>query len=89
MSNGNYCACGNDISDMDMVPSTQCNVPCTGNSAVQCGGTTAFDVYRSSTVGVDWKRDEGAEEVRAWHGERASGSLGTRRKRNSRMKGIY
>ncbi|WVQ72060.1 hypothetical protein IAR50_001604 [Cryptococcus sp. DSM 104548] len=43
---GNTCYCGNTVSTtVTVLPASQCQTACTGNSSATCGGTQALDLY--------------------------------------------
>lgn len=43
---GNTCYCGSHVSStVTVLPASQCQTACTGNSSDSCGGTQAMDLY--------------------------------------------
>ena len=51
VENHNECYCGNSLVPSSIaVPSTDCNLACTGNSAEICGGSLRLSVYNTSSV---------------------------------------
>lgn len=45
IKNGGYCYCLSSLPSSDLVPNSQCNVPCNGFGLVMCGGQSAFTVF--------------------------------------------
>ncbi|KAJ1335481.1 WSC domain-containing protein [Microdochium nivale] len=49
---GDQCWCGNFL-DGNVAPAARCDVPCTGEKAVPCGGRDAFNIYKPITTVSD------------------------------------
>ncbi|KJE05540.1 transmembrane receptor [Cryptococcus gattii NT-10] len=46
LEGGNTCYCGSQVSStVTVLPASQCQTACTGNSSDSCGGTQAMDLY--------------------------------------------
>jgi hypothetical protein len=39
------CYCGNDISSAQIAPDTDCNMACTGDATIECGGSWRLSIY--------------------------------------------
>ena len=47
------CFCGNDSYEFQIVPDSQCNMKCTGNSEETCGGSWRMNVYSVAEATAD------------------------------------
>ena len=45
---GDQCLCSDSVDAVNKVGEPQCDVPCTGNPIIQCGGRSAYSVYNAS-----------------------------------------
>jgi hypothetical protein len=52
VKSGNTCYCGNSYSGGQVLPSTQCNTPCLGDSTENCGGSKGVDIYSTAYANV-------------------------------------
>ena len=45
---GDQCLCSDSVDAINKVGEPQCDMPCTGNPIIQCGGRSAYSVYNAS-----------------------------------------
>jgi hypothetical protein len=49
---GSYCFCGNSYGRYGKAPESECNMPCSGDPNIKCGGTWRNSVYRTNQNAV-------------------------------------
>ena len=45
LGNGENCFCGNKFPTIDILPDSDCNVPCDGDPTKKCGANYKWNVY--------------------------------------------